>query len=91
MLNAWDDKTAKAICTLAFTESVESEPIVIQGIMEGTIVEPKGPCDFGWDPIFQPKGYNITYAEMPKVTKNTISHRNKAVNALRELLESVAK
>jgi inosine triphosphate pyrophosphatase len=28
-----------------------------------------------WDPVFEPEGYDITYAEMPKDIKNTISHR----------------
>ncbi|XP_054743874.1 inosine triphosphate pyrophosphatase [Anastrepha obliqua] len=83
ILAGWDDKTAKAICTLTYAEDCNSEPITFSGVTEGTIVEPKGSRDFGWDPIFQPKGYQITYAEMPKEEKNKISHRYQALSALR--------
>ncbi|XP_037959680.1 inosine triphosphate pyrophosphatase [Teleopsis dalmanni] len=83
MLNGWEDKSAKAICTLAFSEGIEHEPIVYQGITNGVIVEPRGPRDFGWDPIFQPDGYELTYAELPKIDKNLISHRYRAVEAFR--------
>ncbi|XP_017473688.1 PREDICTED: inosine triphosphate pyrophosphatase isoform X2 [Rhagoletis zephyria] len=55
-----------------------------KGITEGSIVEPRGCRDFGWDPIFQPKGYQLTYAEMPKEEKNKISHRYRALAALQE-------
>ncbi|KAL0433060.1 UNVERIFIED_CONTAM: Inosine triphosphate pyrophosphatase [Sesamum latifolium] len=43
------------------------------------IVPPRGPNDFGWDPIFQPDGYDKTYAEMAKEEKNKISHRYRAL------------
>lgn len=43
------------------------------------IVSPRGNTDFGWDPIFQPKWYSQTFAEMPKNLKNTISHRSNAL------------
>ena len=34
-----------------------------------------GPKEFGWDPIFQPDGFDKTFAEMAKEEKNKISHR----------------
>ena len=46
----------------------------------------RGPNDFGWDPIFEPAGYDKTYAELDKDIKNKISHRYKAVEALRQYL-----
>ncbi|XP_073826866.1 inosine triphosphate pyrophosphatase [Musca autumnalis] len=92
LLTGWEDKSAKAVCTLAFSEGQDSEPILFQGITEGTIVEPRGPRDFGWDPIFQPTGYNLTYAEMPKEEKNKISHRFRALDALqRHFVEGSGK
>uniref|UniRef100_A0A803MU83 Inosine triphosphate pyrophosphatase n=1 Tax=Chenopodium quinoa TaxID=63459 RepID=A0A803MU83_CHEQI len=46
---------------------------------QGKIVQARGPNDFGWDPVFQPDGYEQTYAEMPKEEKNKISHRYRAL------------
>ncbi|TQD94452.1 hypothetical protein C1H46_019942 [Malus baccata] len=46
---------------------------------QGRIVPARGPTDFGWDPVFQPDGYEQTYAEMPKEEKNKISHRFRAL------------
>ena len=55
------------------------------------IVPARGPTDFGWDPVFQPDGYEQTYAEMEKSEKNKISHRRRSLDALREYLESHAE
>ena len=55
---------------------------------QGTIVAARGPPDFGWDPIFQPDGFQQTYAEMESSVKNSISHRYKAVHALGDYLIS---
>lgn len=51
-----------------------------EGIIEGTITEfPIGEKGFGYDPIFIPNGYDITFAEMDKATKGSISHRGRAL------------
>ncbi|KAJ1443808.1 inosine triphosphate pyrophosphatase-like protein, partial [Ochromonadaceae sp. CCMP2298] len=73
LLAAYTDKSAYAQCVFAL--SLGGEPVVFVGRTEGTIVAARGPLDFGWDPIFQPDGFDLTYAELPKETKNTISHR----------------
>ncbi|XP_036273874.1 inosine triphosphate pyrophosphatase isoform X3 [Pipistrellus kuhlii] len=52
--------------------------------LHGRIVVPRGCRDFGWDPCFQPDGYEQTYAEMPKAEKNAISHRYRALRELQE-------
>uniref|UniRef100_A0A0K8TSK0 Inosine triphosphate pyrophosphatase n=1 Tax=Tabanus bromius TaxID=304241 RepID=A0A0K8TSK0_TABBR len=79
MLEGWEDKSAQAVCTLAYSAGVNEEVILFQGRTDGDIVSPRGPRDFGWDPCFQPKGYQQTYAEMPKSEKNKISHRYRAI------------
>ena len=51
-----------------------------EGTVEGTIRhERSGAKGFGYDPIFQPDGFNITFAEMSLDEKNRISHRARAV------------
>ena len=73
---------ARAVCTMAYAPGPDSEPIIFQGITPGTISSPRGPPNFGWDPIFVPEGSTLTYAEMPKEQKNSISHRYRALNQL---------
>ncbi|KAI9294570.1 inosine triphosphate pyrophosphatase [Neoconidiobolus thromboides FSU 785] len=87
MLSGFESKTAKAICTFAYSEGPDSEPILFQGICDGSIVPARGPKDFGWDPIFKPDGYDLTYAELDKEIKNKISHRAKALAKLNEHFE----
>ncbi|MDB5024981.1 MAG: non-canonical purine diphosphatase [Mucilaginibacter sp.] len=51
-----------------------------EGAVEGTIRhQPAGNGGFGYDPVFQPDGYDITFAEMSMEEKNKISHRAKAI------------
>ncbi len=62
-----------------------------EGICEGTITTaPHGDGGFGYDPLFRPDGYNQTFAEMPPDAKNEISHRRKALDALRSFLAHTA-
>jgi XTP/dITP diphosphohydrolase len=58
-----------------------------EGVCEGTITtSPRGDGGFGYDPLFQPDGYDLTFAEMPPNVKNEISHRRKALDGLRQFL-----
>lgn len=67
MLDSFEDRSAEAVCTFAFCRGPGEEPILFQGRTEGIIVRPRGPLNFGWDPIFEHNG--MTYAEMDKEEK----------------------
>ena len=60
-----------------------------EGIVEGTIIsDKKGASGFGYDPIFQPDGFQETFAEMNLADKNKISHRARAVQKLIEFFKN---
>lgn len=65
------------------------EVLTFQGMVEGEIIEKKsGSKGFGYDPIFRPINYDVTFAEISQEEKNKISHRGKAVSKLAEYLAS---
>jgi XTP/dITP diphosphohydrolase len=60
-----------------------------EGIVKGKILEEKrGSQGFGYDPVFLPEGYGLTFAEMNMQDKNAISHRAIAVKKLADFLEA---
>lgn len=62
---------------------------LFEGIIEGTIRrEANGTNGFGYDPIFEPNGYDITFAEMDMSEKNSISHRAQAMQKLITFLKN---
>ena len=64
---------------------------LIEGELHGKIIDDrKGNHGFGYDPIFVPDGYNITLAEMDMAEKNKISHRAKAIDKMKLLLDSLS-
>jgi XTP/dITP diphosphohydrolase len=63
---------------------------LFEGIVNGTITQqPAGKGGFGYDPIFQPDGYDITFAEMSLEQKNQFSARARAVEKLIAFLKTV--
>ncbi len=63
------------------------EEYFFDGTVEGNIRhECSGTGGFGYDPIFEPEGYNITFAEMTMAEKNAISHRARAMVGLLSFL-----
>jgi XTP/dITP diphosphohydrolase len=58
-----------------------------EGVCEGTLVaKRRGERGFGYDPIFVPAGWDVTMAELTDQQKDRISHRGRALRALRETL-----
>jgi XTP/dITP diphosphohydrolase len=54
-----------------------------EGSVQGHITEsPSGKSGFGYDPVFVPKGFEMTFSEMTPKEKNAISHRGKAIEKL---------
>jgi XTP/dITP diphosphohydrolase len=63
---------------------------LFEGTIEGTIIhEPMGEKGFGYDPIFVPNGYDITFAQMDAELKNKISHRALATKKLINFLQTI--
>ncbi|MBO72174.1 MAG: non-canonical purine NTP pyrophosphatase, RdgB/HAM1 family [Flavobacteriales bacterium] len=67
----------------------EEGPKLFDGIIEGVVLrERTGSDGFGYDPIFKPNGYNLSFAQMSMDKKNEISHRGIAVRKLIHFLKS---
>jgi XTP/dITP diphosphohydrolase len=78
----------RTVITLIFNNKTH----VFEGICEGSIKKEKstGNQGFGYDPIFQPKGYRKTFSDLPPSVKNKISHRGKATELLIEFLKTIS-
>ena len=90
MACAFEDHSAYAQSIFGLQKNEKSEPHLFVGKTDGEIVFPRGQKNFGlsgWDPCFQPKCSNKTYAEMEEDEKNKISHRGKSTKALIEYLK----
>lgn len=75
-------RTARFCCTLVLAWP-DGHDEVFPGQMPGQIVWPmRGDQGHGYDPIFQPEGYDITFGEMDRWEKNKISHRADAFSKL---------
>lgn len=80
-----ENRKAKFVCCMTLIGEDGKVLHVSKGECSGQIVrEAHGVNGFGYDPIFQPDGYNITIAQMSEDEKNAISHRG---NALRDMIK----
>jgi len=83
------ERTARFICVLAVAIPGK-ETIFRTGYCEGKItLAEKGENGFGYDPIFVPKGFDRTMAELPPETKNEISHRKNAISQLEKWIHTL--
>lgn len=84
LLEKMDDKeNRKAQFRTAICLILDGEKHLFEGIVKGEIIrEKRGGAGFGYDPIFVPEGYDLTFAELGNDIKNNISHRARAVEKL---------
>lgn len=80
------DTSCKAIATIGYVDHAQ-QPVLLEGIVEGKLVAPRGIGGWGFDPIFEPKGTGKTYAEMGGEGKSRLSHRKLALEKLRVYLQ----
>ncbi|WP_412504517.1 RdgB/HAM1 family non-canonical purine NTP pyrophosphatase [Roseovarius sp. SYSU LYC5161] len=93
MTRTWEELSARNVpaprlaqfrCTLVLAWP-DGHDEIFEGIMPGRIVWPmRGEQGHGYDPIFQPDGYDVTFGEMDRWEKNRISHRARAFEKLVE-------
>lgn len=87
-LESKNSRSARFETVIALNLKEESTHFI--GIAEGKITKTKsGQEGFGYDPIFQPEGYDKTFAELSLEVKNEISHRGKAIKQLVEYLHQL--
>jgi XTP/dITP diphosphohydrolase len=83
---------ARFRCVLALVDPYRDggEPIVVEGRCEGAITRtPRGSGGFGYDPLFVVDGTDKTMGELTEEQKNSLSHRARAFDALRPVLERI--
>jgi XTP/dITP diphosphohydrolase len=82
------NRTARFVCFVAI--AFPERPSIIsltEGVCTGRVIDvARGAGGFGYDPLFVPDGYDLTFAELPDNVKNRISHRGRAFAEAREFL-----
>ena len=80
--SASSDRRAHFICSLSLFWPDDFD-VTVEGRVYGQLIwPPRGNEGFGYDPIFLPDGYNLTFGEMKPYQKNTIDHRADAFTQL---------
>lgn len=85
----WHERTARFRCVAAFVTPNSPDAHVEQGTCEGHIAAiSEGNKGFGYDPLFVPRGDELTFGQMEPAEKHAISHRGQAFARMRAHLES---
>ena len=85
----WAQRTARFRCAVALAHP-DGRVDVAEGTCEGIVAyEPRGDNGFGYDPVFYLPAYERTMAQLPSEIKNTFSHRARALQAARPLLDAL--
>ncbi len=87
-LNGIENRNARFRTVIALI--LDGKEYIFEGEVQGEIMREKsGAKGFGYDPVFRPKGYDVTFAEMDLEEKNKISHRGRAVQQLVSFLNKM--
>lgn len=82
------DRAARFIAVIAYQPN-DKDVFLFSGSIEGSITNaPKGTGGFGYDPVFIPAGFDLTFAELSPALKNQISHRALAMKLFLNFLAS---
>lgn len=86
-----DERSARFMCVIAMGDPQTGGVQTVSGICEGRIamVDDDGGQGFGYDSLFIPRGYDMTWSYVPLDEKNRISHRGQAVQKLIPLLRGM--
>lgn len=79
------DNKAEAKTIIGYAKN-KDEIEFFEGVIPGKVIIQAGVSGFGWDPIFQPDGFDKTFAEMTAEEKNGVSMRRIAVEKLKKFL-----
>lgn len=89
-LKGCDNRQARFRTAIALI--IGEDAHMFDGIVQGEILEHRaGEGGFGYDPVFRPEGWNITFAEATPEQKNAVSHRGRATAKLVEYLNSIIR
>ena len=81
------DRSARFVCSMAVADKNSDIKFTAEGICSGTIAfSPRGNGGFGYDPVFVPDGYDLTFGELPESVKQQISHRARAFHEIMQFL-----
>ncbi len=87
-LEGISDRRARFLTVIALM--IDGQEYVFEGICNGEITTERcGESGFGYDPVFRPEGYSVTFAQMSVDAKNAISHRGRATALLIEKLKQI--
>ncbi|MDP4237930.1 MAG: non-canonical purine NTP diphosphatase [Bacteroidota bacterium] len=89
VLSLLENKTNRKACFRTVIALIfGNETLFFEGKIDGNItMQPRGESGFGYDPIFEPEGYPLSFAQLAADEKNQISHRALAVNKLIAFLQ----
>jgi XTP/dITP diphosphohydrolase len=86
-LSGKENRDARFRCAIAYIDISGTEHL-FEGVVNGKILfEKHGNEGFGYDPVFSPEGFNVSFAQMSPIEKNLISHRGRAVSKFVDYLK----